>query len=105
MPLLALPALPLGVAAVQAFHAFTLNPVLVAVWAVAGAALWLATLVPVLVVPGLALLSGCLYTGYRDVWLGRTDNAPRTRTAGAPVRRPAAARIAVGGRARCASRC
>ena len=87
LPLVALPGLGLAAAAVQAFHAFTLNPFLVLVWGAVGACLALPTLVPVLVVPAGALLSATLYAGYRDVWLGRTDNA-----AGRVARRAAARR-------------
>ena len=109
-PLVALPGLGLGAAAVQAFRAFALNPFLVLVWGAAGVCLMLPTFVPALVVPGAALLSATLYTGYRDVWLGRTDNARReparaalpARPTPASRRRPAPARRTA---APCASRC
>ena len=73
-------------------HAFVLNPFLVAVWVGAAAAWWLATLVPVLVVPLTALHAATLYTGYRDLWLGRRDNAPRRAKAAARAGREVAAR-------------
>lgn len=76
--------LPLAATASQCVHAFVLNPFLVAVWIGAAGTWWLATLVPVLVVPLTALHAATLYTGYRDLWLGRRDNAPRR--AKAPVR-------------------
>ena len=109
-PLVALPGLGLAAAAAQAFRAFALNPFLVLVWAAAGVALTLPTLVPVLVVPGAALLSATLYTGYRDVWLGRTDNARRERRRAAAPARPAAASrrgpsLAPSSVDPCASRC
>ena len=91
LPLVALPGLGLAAAAAQAFRAFALNPFLVLVWGAAGVVLMLPTLVPVLVVPGAALLSATLYAGYRDVWLGRTDNAARERARAVAPARPAVA--------------
>ncbi len=78
VPLVAIAGLRVRQAAVQAMEAFLLNRFLALVWVVAAGIGGLATLVPVLVVPVTALLSATLYTGYRDVWLGRAENAPRT---------------------------
>ena len=86
--LVAIPALGLAPALLQGVHALVLNPFLVAVWLAGAGTWWLATLVPALLVPVAALHAATLWTGYRDLWLGRAENAPR------PVPAPRAARAA-----------
>ena len=85
-PLAGLAGLGAASVAVQAVQGFALNRFLLVVWGVAVAAQWLATLVPVLGVPAVALLSATLYTGYRDVWLGRAGNAPDRTSVRGPAR-------------------
>lgn len=76
VPLVALAGLSLAEAAVQATGGFLLDRFLVLVWAAGVGAMWLTTLLPIPIVPCTALHAAVLYTGYRDVWLGRGRNVP-----------------------------
>lgn len=87
VPLLALGELPLKEALVLALVATGRN--VFAMFFVAGLALTalIGLLTPFLVVPWTAIVSATLYAGYRDVFLGRVDNAPATVASRGAVRR------------------
>jgi len=76
VPLVALGELPVGMAFVQAIAAIRLNPFVVFATAALACTAVVGLVTPFLAIPWTAIVSATLYVAYRDVFLGRSDNAP-----------------------------
>ena len=77
--------LPVFDAVNESFEGFFINKFVAWPYALCVLTLSLVFLMPVIIIPWLAVSTSMMYVSFRDVWLGRKDNHPAVASAAEPV--------------------